>query len=218
VRELEVLGEVAGALFGVVALLNLLRLPGLLRGLGLGAHLGLRRLSGRLGAGFGLRRLGGLGAGLGLRGRSGCRARSGLRGHGGLLGLSAGGLRGLSGLGTRLRLGGLSGLAVIAVVLLAPTGLIGMVLVATVARLGVDLEPDLDAFVLVLHRLGVDVPATVVASGAGPECGRAVVGKVAAVDVEAAVRFGANVALLLRGRRSQDAAAVLAVVDAWEMS
>jgi hypothetical protein len=194
VRELEVLGEVAGAPFDVVALLSLLRLPGLLRGLGLGAHLGLRRLSGDLGAG------------LGLRGRSGCRARSGLRGHGSLLGLSAGGLRGLS------------GLAVIAVVLLAPTGLVGMVLVATVARLGVDLEPDLDAFVLVLHRLGVDVPATVVASGAGPECGRAVVGKVAAVDVEAAVRFRANVALLLRGRRSQDAAAVLAVVDAWEMS
>jgi hypothetical protein len=78
----------------------------------------------------------------------------------------------------------------------------------------VDLEPDLDALVLVLHGLGVDVPAAVVAGGAGPEDLGAVVGEVAVLDVEAAVGFGANVALLLRGRGSQDAAAVLAVPDA----
>ena len=58
----------------------------------------------------------------------------------------------------------------IAVVLLA-SAVFGMILVATVARLGVDLEPDLDALVLVLHRLGVDVPTAVVASGAAPEGG-----------------------------------------------
>ena len=89
--------------------------------------------------------------------------------------------------------------------------------VSTVARLGVDLEPDLDALVLVLHGLGVDVPAAVVAGGAGPESGGAVVGEVASLDVEAAVGFGANVALLLRGRGSQDAAAVLAIPDTCEM-
>jgi uncharacterized membrane protein len=59
---------------------------------------------------------------------------------------------------------------VIAVVLLA-FAVFGMILVATVARLGVDLEPDLDALVLVLHRLGVDVPAAVVTGGAAPEGG-----------------------------------------------
>ena len=113
---------------------------------------------------------------------------------------------------------GLFGLVVLAVILLASTVLVvvvlGMILVAAIARLRVDLEPNLDAGVLVFHRLGVEDPATVVAGGAGPEGGRAIVSKVAVLDVEAAVRLGANVALLLRGRRSQDAAAVLAVIDA----
>lgn len=88
--------------------------------------------------------------------------------------------------------------------------------VATVARLSVDLEPDLDACVLVLDGLGVEVPATVVAGRAGPEGGRAVVAEVAVRDVESGVGLGANIALLLRGGRSEDAAAVLAVVDAWK--
>lgn len=112
----------------------------------------------------------------------------------------------------------LLGLLVLAVVLFAATVLVrvgfAVAAVAAVARLSVDLEPNLDALVLVLHRLGVDVPAAVVAGGAGPEGGGAVVGEVAVLDVEATVGFGANVALLLRGRGSQDAAAVLAVPDA----
>jgi hypothetical protein len=163
VRELEVFGEVARALLGLVAVLGVLGLLGMLRLLGLvvltvvvfaAAVLGLVTV----------------------------------------LGLFA--VLGGSGHVVFRRLG------------------FAVVAVSTVARLSVDLEPDLDALVLVLHRLGVDVPAAVVASGAGPEDLRAVVGEVAVLDIEAAVGFGANVALLLRGRRGQDAAAVLAVPDA----
>ena len=128
------------------------------------------------------------------------------------------GVLGLLGMFRLFGMLGLLGLVVLAVILLASTVLVivvlGMILVATVARLSVDLEPNLDAGVLVLHGLGVEVPAAVVAGGAGPEGGGAVVGEVAALNVEAAVGFGANVALLLRGRGSQDAAAVLAVPDA----
>lgn len=61
---------------------------------------------------------------------------------------------------------------------------------------------------------GVDVPPAVVAGWAGPEGGGAVVGECAVLDGEASVRFGADVALLLRGGRGEDAAAVLAVGDA----
>lgn len=149
VRELEVLGEVAGALLGLVALLGVFRLLEVL----------------------------------------------------GLLVVLV-----------------LLGLVVLAVVLFATAVFVrvgfAVAAVAAVARLSVDLEPDLDALVLVLHGLGVDVPAAVVAGGAGPEGGGSIVGEVAALDVEAAVGFGANVALLLRSRGSQDAAAVLAVPDA----
>jgi hypothetical protein len=112
----------------------------------------------------------------------------------------------------------LLGLVVLAVVLLAAAVLvrIGFAVAGgfAVARLDMDLEPDLGALVLVLHGLGVDVPAAVVAGRAGPEGGGAVVGEVAVLDVEATVGFGALVALLLRGWGSQDAAALLAVVDA----
>ena len=103
---------------------------------------------------------------------------------------------------------------VLVLVLLGLVAVLDVAAVGAVARQSVNLEPDLDALVLVLHRLGVDVPAAVVSSGAGPEGGRAVVGEVAVHDVEAAVGFGPNVALLLRGWGSQDAAAVLAVPDA----
>jgi hypothetical protein len=68
----------------------------------------------------------------------------------------------------------------------------------------------------VLVGLGVDGPASVVAGGAGPESGGAVVGEVAIADVEARIRLRSDVALLLGGRRSEDAASVFAVVDAWE--
>ena len=40
-------------------------------------------------------------------------------------------------------------------------------------------------------------------------------GKVVVLDGEASIGFGAFVALLLRGGRGQDAAAVLVVVDVW---
>jgi len=172
VRELEVLGEVAGAILGLIALLGVFGLLGVLV-LGLVAVLRLVAVLG------------------------------------------------VFGLLVMLRLMVvfvLLGLVVLAVVGLAAAVLVRVgftvAAVAAVARLSVDLEPDLDALVLVLHRLGVDVPAAVVAGGAGPESGGAVVGEVAALDVEAAVWFGANVALLLRGWGSQDAAAVLAVPDA----
>jgi hypothetical protein len=68
----------------------------------------------------------------------------------------------------------------------------------------------------VLDGLGVDVPAAVVAGGAGPEDGGAVVSEVTVADVKARIRLRSDVALLLGGRRSEDAASVLAVVDAWE--
>lgn len=184
-RELEVLGEVARALLGLVALLGVFVILGLVvlgvvvfaaAVLGLVTVLGVLRLLGLV-AVFGMFRLLGV-----LR---------------------------------------LLRLVVLAVVLFAATVLVrvrlAMAAVAAVARLGVDLKPDLDALVLVLHGLGVDVPAAVVAGGASPEDLRAVVGEVAVLDVEAAVRFGANVALLLRGRGSQDATAVLAIPDTCEM-
>lgn len=65
-----------------------------------------------------------------------------------------------------------------------------------------------------LDLLGVDVPAAVVAGRAGPEGGGAVMSEVAVLDGEASVRFGADVALLLRGGRGEDAAAVFDVGDA----
>lgn len=92
-----------------------------------------------------------------------------------------------------------------------------VLLITAVAGLRIDLKPDLDAGVLVLDRLKVDVLAAVVASGAGPESGRAVIGELAALNVETGVGFGANIALLLRGGRCQDAATVLAIVNAWEV-
>jgi hypothetical protein len=84
-----------------------------------------------------------------------------------------------------------------------------------VAGLRDELEVDLDAGVLALDRLGVEVPAAVVAGGAGVEGGRLGVGEVVVLDGEASIGFGAFVALLLRGGRGQDAAAVLVVVDVW---
>lgn len=184
VRELEVLGEVAGALLGLVALLGVIRLLGVLGLLGLVTVLWV--------------------------------ITRGLVAVLGVLGLLV--MLRLLVVSVFLVVFVLLGLVVLAVVLFAATVLVrvrfAVATVAAVARLSVDLEPDLDALVLVLHGLGVDVPAAVVAGGAGPEGGGAVVGEVAALDVEAAVGFGANVALLLRGRRSQDAAAVPAVPDA----
>lgn len=184
VRELEVLGEVARALLRLIALFGVLKLLGLVTVLGVFA-LGLVAVLGMLGL-------------LGM-----------LR----FLVVSV-----LLVVFVLLVMLVLLGLVVLAVVLFAATVLVrvgfAVSAVAAVARLSVDLEPNLDALVLVLHRLGVDVPAAVVAGGAGPEGGGAVVGEIAALDVEAAVGFGANVALLLRGRGCQDAAAVLAVPDA----
>lgn len=184
VRKLEVLGEVAGALLGLLALLGVFRLLGVLGLLGLVTVLWVITL--------------GLVAVLGV------------------LGLLV--MLRLLVVSVFLVVFVLLGLVVLAVVLFAAAVLVrvgfAVATVAAVARLSVDLEPDLDALVLVLHRLGVDVPTAVVAGGAGPEGGCSVVGEVAALDVEAAVGFGANVALLLRGRGSQDAAAVLAVPDA----
>lgn len=184
VRKLEILGEVARALLRLIALLGVLRLLGLLGVLGL-FTLGLVAVHGVL------------------------RLLVMLR----LLVVFV-----LLMVSVLLVMLVLLGLVVLAVVLFAATVLVrvwfAVAAVAAVARLSVDLEPNLDALVLVLHRLGVDVPAAVVAGGAGPEGGGAVVGEVAVLDVEAAVGFGANVALLLRGRGSQDAAAVLAVPDA----
>jgi hypothetical protein len=84
-----------------------------------------------------------------------------------------------------------------------------------VAGLGDDLKVDLDAGVLALDRLGVEVPAAVVTGGTGVEGGRLAVGEVVVLDGEASIGFGAFVALLLRGGRGQDAAAVLVVVDVW---
>lgn len=99
-------------------------------------------------------------------------------------------------------------------------GLVAVLLVrlaaAAVTVRGVDLQPDFHAGILVFNRLGVQVPAAVVTSGAGPESGRAVVGKVSIFDAEAGVRLGTNIALLLRGGWGQDAAAVFAVVEAWQ--
>ena len=190
VRELEVLGEVARALLRLIALLGVLRLLGLVAVLGV-FTLGLVAVLGVLGL-LGMLRLLVVSV---------------------LLVVFV-----LLVMLVLLMVFVLLGLVVLAVVLFAATVLVrvgfAMAAVAAVARLSVDLEPNLDALVLVLHRLGVDVPAAVVAGGAGPEGGGAVVGEVAALDVEAAVGFGANVALLLRGRGSQDAAAVLAVPDA----
>jgi hypothetical protein len=84
-----------------------------------------------------------------------------------------------------------------------------------VAGLRDKLEVDLDASILALDRLGVEVPTAVVTGGAGVEGGRLSVGEEVVLDGEASIGFGAFVALLLRGGRSQDAAAVLVVVDVW---
>ena len=189
-RELEVLGEVARALLRLIALLGVLRLLGLVAVLGV-FTLGLVAVLGMLGL-LGMLRLLVVSV---------------------LLVVFV-----LLVMLVLLMVFVLLGLVVLAVVLFAATVLVrvgfAVAAVAAVARLGVDLEPNLDALVLVLHGLGVDVPAAVVAGRAGPEGGGAVVGEVAVLDVEATVGFGANVALLLRGRGSQDAAAVLAVPDA----
>ena len=91
-------------------------------------------------------------------------------------------------------------------------GLVGR----AVAGLRDDLEVDLDASILALDRLGVEVPAAVVTGGAGVEGGRLSVGEVVVLDGEASIGFGAFVALLLRGGRGQNAAAVLVVVDVWD--
>jgi hypothetical protein len=84
-----------------------------------------------------------------------------------------------------------------------------------VAGLRDKLEVDLDASILALDRLGVEVPTAVVTGGAGVEGGRLSVGEEVVLDGESSIGFGAFVALLLRGGRSQDAAAVLVVVDVW---
>jgi hypothetical protein len=173
----ESAGALVGLLFGLAAVAavaglvlgSLGRLADLGRGGWLGADLGR---GGCIGADLG--RSGRLGANLGRGGRLDVRVDFGVDGLSGGLGLGAslelaGGLRPGASLGS----------------------------VAAVARLSVDLEPDLDALVLVLDGLGVDVPASVVAGGAGPESGGAVVGKVAVLDVEARIGLGADVALLL---------------------
>jgi hypothetical protein len=87
-----------------------------------------------------------------------------------------------------------------------------------VAGLRDKLEVDLDASILALDGLGVEVPTAVITGGAGVEGGRLSVGEEVVLDVEASIGFGAFVALLLRGGRSQDAAAVLVVVDVWMKS
>jgi hypothetical protein len=175
----ESAGALVGLLFGLAAVAavavlvlgSLGRLADLGRGGWLGADLGR---GGCIGADLG--RSGRLGANLGRGGRLDVRVDFGVDGLSGGLGL------GVSlGFGVSLGLG----------------ASLGSVAVAAVARLSVDLEPDLDALVLVLDGLGVDVPASVVAGGAGPESGGAVVGKVAVLDVEARIGLGADVALLL---------------------
>jgi hypothetical protein len=185
----ESAGALVGLLFGLAAVAavavlvlgSLGRLADLGRGGWLGADLGR---GGCIGADLG--RSGRLGANLGRGGRLDVRVDFGVDGLSGGLGLGVSLGFGVSlGLGASLELAGG----------LRPGASLGSV--AAVARLIVDLEPDLDALVLVLDGLGVDVPASVVAGGAGPESGGAVVGKVAVLDVEARIGLGADVALLL---------------------
>lgn len=168
-------------------------------GLGLGLSANARRLADGLGLHLGVdsgRDGGGLGLGADFR-----------RGTGGLA-LRADARRGADSLGLGASLDRLLGLGVVLMLHLGCHG-------RTVAGLLKNLEVNLDASILTLDRLGVEVPAAVVASGASVEGGGLVVGEEVVLDGEAGISFGAFVALLLRGGRSQDATTLLAVVDVW---
>jgi hypothetical protein len=180
-------------------------------GLNLGLDLGVRLFDG---LGLDLVGAGGRGAG-GLDFSADALVRLA-----GGLGLGVGGRRDAGGLdlGADARRGGLGlgddggRLLGLGVVLVFHLGLVGR----AVPGLRDDLEVDLDASILALDRLGIEVPAAVVTGGAGVEGGRLAVGEVVVLDGEASIGFGAFVALLLRGGRGQDAAAVLVVVDVWD--
>lgn len=168
-------------------------------GLGLGLSANARRLVDGLGLHLGVdsgRDGGGLGLGADFR-----------RGTGGL-GLRADARRGADSLGLGASLDRLLGLGAVLVLHLGCHG-------RTVAGLLENLEVDLDASILTLDRFGVEVPAAVVASGAGVEGSGLIAGEEVVLDGESGISFGAFVALLLRGGRSQDATTVLAVVDVW---
>lgn len=179
-------------------------------GLGLGAN--ARRLADGLGLHLGVdggRDGGGLGLGADFRrGAGGLALGADARRGADSLGLGADARRGTGGLGLGASLDRLLGFGVVLVLHLGCHG-------RTVAGLLENLEVDLDASILTLDRLGVEVPAAVVASGAGVEGSGLIVGEEVVLDGEAGISFGAFVALLLRGGRSQDATTVLAVVDVW---
>jgi len=194
----------AGARLLVLLLLGLLagaRLVLVLVLVGMGASAGDIGLGGSGVDGRGADAHGGLGLGA-----NAVRLAVRLTGGHGLLGVDR--RRGAGGLDLGAGLDRLFGLGVVLVLHLRGHG-------RAVAGLLDDLEVDLDASILALDELGVEVPAAMVAGGASVEGGGLLVGEKVVADGEAGISWGALVALLLRGGRGQDAAAVLVVVDVW---